>query len=89
VNASSCSILVRVGGSHSVGSVATIHGILQNSCDIMYLRNMVCFKHVIVTTLHKIDNEISGINVINYKNNKNNNKVQGGEFESSVCQTSF
>jgi hypothetical protein len=29
---------------------------MQSSCNTVYLRNMVCFRYIIVNTLHKGDN---------------------------------
>ena len=31
--------------------------LIQNSCNIVYPRNMVCFKYITVNTLHKGDNK--------------------------------
>jgi hypothetical protein len=39
---------------------------IENSCNTIYPRNMVCFRYIIVNTLHKGDNK---------DNNNNNNTV--------------
>jgi hypothetical protein len=36
----------------------------------MYLRNMICFRYIIVNTLHKVDNNTTTTN----NNNNNNSK---------------
>ena len=49
--------------------------IIQNSCNTVYSRNMVCFNYIIVNTVHKCDNRDNNININNNNNNNNNKKV--------------
>ena len=41
----------------------------QQLQQCVYPRNMVCFRHIIVNTLHKVDNKY------NNNNNNNNNRL--------------
>jgi len=46
---------------------------MQNSCNIIYRRNMVCFRYIIVNTLHIRDSKDDDDDD---NNNNNNNKMK-------------
>jgi len=48
----------------------------QNNCKIIYPRNMVCFRYIIVNILHKGDNK---------DNNNNNNN----SFTKTLCTFTY
>jgi hypothetical protein len=51
---------------------------MQNSCNTVYHRNMVCFRYIIVNTLRKGDNKDDGgggsSSSSSSNNNNNNNR---------------
>jgi hypothetical protein len=47
--------------------------LIQNSCKTVYPRNMVCFRHIIVNTVHKGDNKGDDDNVVVDDDDNNNN----------------
>ena len=63
------SINVKVQNIFHVRNYITCNKTKQNSCNIMYLGNMVCFRYIIVNTLHKDDDDGDDNN-----NNNNNEK---------------
>ena len=46
---------------------------MQSSSNIIYPRNMVCFRYIIVNTLHKSDNKDDDDDDDDNNNNNNNN----------------
>jgi hypothetical protein len=47
---------------------------MQNSCSTIHPRNMVCFKYIIVNTLHKCDDDDDDdVDDDDDDNNNNNN----------------
>ena len=46
---------------------------MQNSCNIIYRRNMVCFRYIIVNTLHIRDSKDDDDDDDDDDNNNNNN----------------
>ena len=45
---------------------------MQNSCNTTYPRNMVCFRYIIVNSLHKEDDDDDDDDDNNNNNNNNN-----------------
>ena len=48
---------------------------MQNSCNTIYPRKMVCFRYIIVNNMHKVDNKDCDDDDDDNNNNNNNNNV--------------
>ena len=49
--------------------------VMRHSCNIIYPRNMICFRYIIVNTLHRGDNKDDDDDDDDDNNNNNNNTV--------------